>query len=105
MLSLASTTIRQLDEAIDANLVANVSWVPSRMAQARVLDSPTFVLVDSGYATDTLNVVCRARLGRDLAASISSAIKFFGDRAHPFAWWVGPLDEPADLGRALSQAG
>jgi GNAT superfamily N-acetyltransferase len=105
MLQLLSATARQLDEAIEANLVAHMSWVQARLRGARVVDTPQIVLVDSGLPCDTFNFVVRARLGDDAAAQIDRVRRFFAETGHPFSWWVGPLDEPRDLGRHLEAAG
>jgi GNAT superfamily N-acetyltransferase len=105
MLSLETATVREVDEAVEANLVAHMSWVQSRLPGARVESTPELVLVDSGLACDTFNFVCRARLGRDAAGRAAAARRFFDETGHPFSWWVGPPDEPADLGRALEAAG
>ncbi|HMN29695.1 MAG TPA: GNAT family N-acetyltransferase, partial [Caldilineaceae bacterium] len=57
-------------------------------------------------ACDTFNLICRARLGHDLAAQrISAAIDYFAREKRPFSWWVGPADQPADLGQRLLEAG
>lgn len=105
MLNLETATILQVDEAVEANLVVHMSWAQSRLATARVIETRTLVLVDSGFACDTFNFVCRARLRSDVADRVSDAIRFFADVGHPFSWWAGPLDEPADLGHALEGAG
>ena len=51
-----------LHAAMEANLVGHRSWLQARLPGARVLDGADLLLVDSGLETDTLNVVCRARL-------------------------------------------
>jgi ribosomal protein S18 acetylase RimI-like enzyme len=106
MLSLDSATISELYAAIDANLVTHMSWVQARLPGARVIETPDLVLVDSGFATDTFNVICRARLTPNaLQPRIAEALAFFAQVGRPFSWWVGPSDQPENLGQALSQAG
>jgi ribosomal protein S18 acetylase RimI-like enzyme len=56
------------------------------------------VLADSGLECDTFNVVCNARSPR-----IEHVLAHFGER--PFSWWVGPQDEPENLGELLQQHG
>lgn len=62
------------------------------------------VRTDCGMPCDTFNAVCRARLAPGTApARIREAIAWFAER--PFSWWVGPADEPGDLGAMLEAAG
>jgi GNAT superfamily N-acetyltransferase len=64
------------------------------------------VLVDSGLACDTFNVVCRARLAPETAGeAIRSAVAHFAEVGRPFSWWLCPGDEPSDLGARLIAAG
>jgi len=104
VLQLSTATLRDVDSAMEENFVAHVSWLPSQLPGARVVRSPELVLVDSGFESDTFNVICRARFVVDAAHGIKNALECFRDR-RPFSWWVGPLDEPAQLGAALQRAG
>jgi GNAT superfamily N-acetyltransferase len=91
---------------MEANLVVHMSWLQARLPEARVLDRGDLLVVDSGVATDTFNVVCRARLARrGMAERIAETRAHYERVGRPFSWWVGPLDQPAELGDALSAAG
>ncbi|HVR97346.1 MAG TPA: GNAT family N-acetyltransferase [Thermoanaerobaculia bacterium] len=92
--------------ALEQNFVTHASWIPARIASARVHDEPSYLLVDSGLATDTFNLVCRALLDAGSARDqIARAAGHFVEVGRSFSWWVGPLDEPADLGAHLTAAG
>ncbi|HEY3081689.1 MAG TPA: hypothetical protein VGM69_17495 [Chloroflexota bacterium] len=39
---------------MEANFVGHMSWLQARLPGARVLDGADLLLVDSGFATDTL---------------------------------------------------
>jgi ribosomal protein S18 acetylase RimI-like enzyme len=91
---------------METNLATHMSWVQARLPGAQVVETPELLLVDSGFATDTFNVVCRAQLAPEtLESRIAEAITFFRQRGRPFSWWVSPSDQPEGLGQALSQAG
>jgi len=95
-----------LAAAADANLATHFTWVQQQTTGMRVRRSESLVLSDSGLPCDTFNAVCRARLERDAVGSaIHEAIDWFAERSHPFSWWVGPGDRPADLGQQLERAG
>ncbi len=95
-----------LAAAADANLATHFTWVQQQTAGMRVRRSESLVLTDSGLPCDTFNAVCHARLERDsAAAAIRDALDWFAERSHPFSWWVGPGDQPGDLGERLEKAG
>src|ERR687885_2478928 len=95
-----------LAAAADANLVTHVGWVQQRTPGMRVVDTGGLVLVDSGLPCDTFNVVCRARLAQDAAqAHVRAAVDYFAGASRPFAWWLSPADQPADLGEILCAVG
>ncbi|SMB97422.1 GNAT family N-acetyltransferase [Deinococcus hopiensis] len=72
--------------------------------QAQVLDDGQLLVVDSGLASDTFNVITCACLSASQASTrIKKAIQMFGNR--PFSWWVGPQDQPAGLPELLVAEG
>ncbi len=90
--------------AADENLAAHFTWVQSRTLGMRALVREDLVLTDCGMPCDTFNAVCRARLGAATASGrIREAIGWFA--GVPFSWWVGPADEPRDLGARLAAEG
>jgi GNAT superfamily N-acetyltransferase len=83
-----------------------MSWIQARIPGGRVIDAPDLLIADSGIANDTFNFVFRARLAHDrLHERVHDAIATFEQVGRPFSWWVGPSDQPADLGDALARAG
>ena len=95
-----------LADAADANFVVHTSWVPERVPGMRVTIEPQIVLVDSGLACDTFNFICRARFTDEEATKqIRRALAFFRGVERPFSWWVGPADQPFNLGDLLMEAG
>jgi len=72
----------------------------------RVVDEPDLVLVDSGLPCDTFNVVCRARLELVTALErVREVVEYFHGAGRPFSWWLGPADQPPELGEFLLAAG
>jgi ribosomal protein S18 acetylase RimI-like enzyme len=95
-----------LEAADEANKVVHLSWIQDRTAGMHVFSDDELVVVDSGFATDTFNVVCRARLRRATSTErIRSVLRHFRSNGRPFAWWVGPADRPQDLGASLLSNG
>ena len=94
-----------IQQAADLNLVTHMTWVQSRLAGARVELGNDLVLSDSGLPSDTFNFVARARLDSGVEAAIRRVTDYFTAVARPFSWWRGPADRPADLDRALLDAG
>jgi GNAT superfamily N-acetyltransferase len=105
-IDLGQDSTAALAEAADANFVVHATWALRRTAGMRVIDEPELVLADAGLASDTFNIICRARLANDQAPQqIRAAINFFQQAGHPFSWWVGPTDQPPHLGQLLLEAG
>ncbi|HEX6104202.1 MAG TPA: GNAT family N-acetyltransferase [Gemmatimonadales bacterium] len=92
-------------ETADGNLVTHMTWVQSRLPGGHVELGEDLVLSDSGLPCDSFNFVCRARMNLGAAAAVARVVKYFISAGRPFSWWVGPADRPADLGRALLDAG
>jgi ribosomal protein S18 acetylase RimI-like enzyme len=95
-----------LADAADDNLVVHATWAPRQTPGMRVVVEASLVLVDSGLPCDTFNCAFRARLDAvRVRQAIQAALAFFESAGRPFAWWVGPGDQPADLGAYLIAAG
>jgi ribosomal protein S18 acetylase RimI-like enzyme len=95
-----------LENADDANKLTHLSWIQERTHGMQVFADDGLVVVDSGFPTDTFNIVCRARLSKGSTAErIRSVLRHFHSVSRPFTWWVGPADRPDDLGRALLEEG
>jgi len=92
--------------AADENLAVHFTYVHRRLEGMRVREDLGVLLADSGLPCDTFNAACRARLAADTAAArIREAIGWFVEGGRPFSWWVGPGDEPGDLGVLLDAEG
>lgn len=95
-----------LAEALDANMAVHAAWIQRRLPGMEVRDDLGYLLVDAGLATDTFNLICRARLSaRDAAERAAVGLAWFRERRRPFSWWVGPADTPAELGAVLMGLG
>ncbi|WP_437969371.1 GNAT family N-acetyltransferase [Sorangium sp. So ce260] len=106
MISLAGIPAQQLAAAAEDNMAVHASWAQERLPGARVERDAGLVLVDSGLPCDTFNFVLRARLdGGTAEARVAQAIDHFRRAGRPFSWWVGPADEPENLGDLLRAAG
>jgi ribosomal protein S18 acetylase RimI-like enzyme len=100
------TDLASLATAADANLVVHFTHVQRHLTGMRARDDAGLVLADSGLPCDTFNTICRARLTAESAtAAVRDAISWFADVDRPFSWWVGPADEPRDLGARLRAEG
>jgi ribosomal protein S18 acetylase RimI-like enzyme len=97
---------RELSDAADENLAAHAEFPCRALPRSRVERDPELVLVDSGLACDTFNLICRARLiATSARARIEHALAFFRETGHPFSWWLGPGSLPAELPALLADAG
>jgi ribosomal protein S18 acetylase RimI-like enzyme len=97
--------LSNLMDAADANMVTHAGWIQQRIVGMKIVESPELVLIDSGLASDTFNLVCRARMERERALERApEVIEYFRGAGRLFTWWVGPADRPADLGDILSAA-
>lgn len=95
-----------LEAADEANKVAHLSWIQERTRGMQVFSDDELVVVDSGFETDTFNVVCRARLSGGIELErVRSVLRHFRSNGRPFAWWVSPADRPKDLGAVLLSNG
>jgi ribosomal protein S18 acetylase RimI-like enzyme len=95
-----------LAAAADDNLALHAGWVQEHVEGMRVVADRDLVLVDSGLSCDTFNLICRARLEQPSAPDrVREAIATFRDAGRPFSWWLGPGDQPHDLGEMLLDAG
>lgn len=59
---------------------------------------PGVLAVYAGVASDTFNKAFGYRGGVPLEQTVAAVRGFFGDRAAPYAWWLGPLSgmQPLD---------
>src|SRR5690606_18325707 len=94
-----------LVEALDENMVVHASWLHHRLPGMRVQDDGRLLLADSGLASDTFNIACRARLGADVRERVAGAIRWFAGRKRLYSWWVSSADQPPDLGAILADHG
>ncbi len=93
-------------EAAADNFATHVSWAPSRIRGMRVAQDDGLLLVDSGLASDTFNVVCRSRLPQGSAAKrVREAIDHFRRERRTFSWWTAPGDRPEGLAGLLVENG
>jgi len=96
----------QVAERADENFVVHATWVVARTAGMTARISEELVIADSGLACDTFNFVCRARLEPSTTEeAASAAVAHFAGQPRPFSWWVGPADQPRDLGAVLERLG
>lgn len=93
-------------ERADEVFVTHVTWALERTAGMMTRVRPDLVLADSGLPCDTFNFVCRARLDDATAGEgAREAVSYFTRVQRPFSWWVGPADQPRDLGSVLEGLG
>ncbi|KAI9003484.1 hypothetical protein DFJ74DRAFT_713700 [Hyaloraphidium curvatum] len=105
MLSLDESSPGELAEAIASNFASHCSVLAARLPDA-VVRTTRFCLVDTGLPCDTFNTVTLSKLTEDDAEeAVRSMIARFRDAKRPFAYWVSPVDTPADLPGILAEAG
>ena len=98
--------MRRPETAAEKNLVAHMTWVQSRLSGGQVEVDDELVVSDSGLACDSFNFVCRARLSNEVGRErIARVVRQFTGVGRPFSWWLGPTDEPAELGAILLDSG
>jgi ribosomal protein S18 acetylase RimI-like enzyme len=94
---------------IEEIFAVRAAWLPSHLPRAVVRVEPRAVVIDSGFPSETFNVVCRARLGElppsEQLDAIEAIARPFRNAARPFAWWIGAASTPPDLGALLERAG
>jgi ribosomal protein S18 acetylase RimI-like enzyme len=106
MPELTSALPPDIGERADAAFVVHVCWALDRTPGMTTRVTPELVLADSGLACDTYNFICRARLPSGTAmATAQDAIAHFTRSRRPFSWWVGPADQPGELGDILEALG
>jgi len=104
--NLQTLTIPQVADAADENFVVHASWAQQRTAGMTVIDDGRLLLTDSGLPTDTFSIICRARLSpAEALARIAATLAYYQQVDRPFSWWVGPADQPTNLGELLLKAG
>jgi len=98
--------VPSVQERADENFVVHATWAAARTKGMTSRVASHLVITDSGLPCDTFNFICRARLDPGSAFDIAaSAVAYFEERRRPFSWWLGPADQPRDLGRILDSAG
>jgi GNAT superfamily N-acetyltransferase len=75
----------------------------SRLPESRVHDRGAYVIVDTGLASDALNIVFGAERHGLTSADVTNVLTYFAERRLPFTWWLGPSHLWA--GEALCQEG
>ncbi len=92
--------------AMEANLVGHFRFDRSQLPNAYMIDSPELLLIDSGYRSDTFNIITRANLPVDTIHShIHNAISHFRSKDYNFSWWIGPTSRPPNLEAELVACG
>jgi GNAT superfamily N-acetyltransferase len=93
-------------ERADDNFVVHATWAVAHTRGMACRVQPDLVIADSGLPCGTFNFVCRARLDSGSAAAAARrAVAHFEEHRRPFSWWVGPADQPSDLGSILEDIG
>jgi ribosomal protein S18 acetylase RimI-like enzyme len=100
--SLDASVAQRADESFVVHATWAVNLTPGMASRV----APHLVIADSGLRCDTFNFICRARLDTRSASDVAAAaVAYFEERGRPFSWWVGPADQPSDLGRTLEVIG
>jgi ribosomal protein S18 acetylase RimI-like enzyme len=85
-----------------AALLTSVAGVPGSEAVV----APDVIFGTLGIPIPPLNNVIGARFAAETAdGRIDGVLRWFAERQMPLLWWVGPDDEPGDLGRRLIDHG
>lgn len=103
--TLIPTSKQQLIPYMETNFFTYMSYYARQLPDMRVIDDPNILIVDSTFASDTFNYICRARFETDVEREIERAVSYFKSRNLPYAWWVTPNSYPHNLGTYLNRCG
>jgi GNAT superfamily N-acetyltransferase len=82
--------------AMEENLLSHFSYLARQTRGMEVIDTPEYLLVNSGLPSDNFNIIyCRGPWRASCKAALRKAIDSFRPRGFPFAVWVGPESQAA----------
>ena len=89
------------------NMYLQMTYFDRNLIDHQVIEDPDLTIVSSPVASDSFNCVLRTHFDapKNIKQRIYDVKEFFVARSVPFAWWVGPLDEPNNLGECLAEQG
>ncbi len=95
-----------LVKAMEANLNVHMTHFPQYLNQVALIREPGFTIINSGLPDDTFNYVIDADFTITAADErIRDVSAYFQQKSVPYAWWISPHDQPADLDRCLEKHG
>mmetsp|Transcript_7873 Transcript_7873/g.9761 ORF Transcript_7873/g.9761 Transcript_7873/m.9761 type:complete len:268 (-) Transcript_7873:22-825(-) len=89
-----TSSLPAITAALEENMLAKFSYIPSRVAGMKVLCDDSCTLVDSGTSSDMFNVLCGWKVCDPAVIQEKEAV-FGTDRG--FAHWIGFMGEPSEL--------
>lgn len=96
----------KLIKAVIANLNVYKTYFPQYISKIELIRVPGLTIVNSGLPDNLFNYVMDADFSAAEAdKKISEVTHMFLPQKIPFSWWVGPYDNPKDLGKYLENNG
>ncbi len=96
----------KLLKALEGNLYFHMTHLLRYTPGAEYIGRNTVSWVSTPVADDEFNYAIQTHLQpRDLDLWIDRTIAYFQSKTLPFFWWVGPSDEPKNLGEKLKERG
>src|SRR5437763_17205307 len=93
-------------KSFEANLWDRAAYLCRARKDAEVSDTADLLIVDSGLASPSLNIIGKCSLHPRFGADrIEAAIKHFRDKKLPFTWIVGPQSGHGSLEPTLKGLG
>lgn len=97
---------QQILELAEDAIFAKFSHQPMLLPGMVVENDMGYTMIDSGYPSDTFNIVCRSHLDPDYVEQGIQLVKdYFSDVGRPVCWWIGPTSEPHELADVLMTQG
>jgi ribosomal protein S18 acetylase RimI-like enzyme len=105
--TLRTPSKSDLIAAIETNFCTQlIFWQQSSLQGVNIRQQPDAKWLKTGLPHPMFNIVTGARFpADDVDTRIEATLAQFQPQGIPFNWWIGPLSEPADLGRKLEDHG
>jgi ribosomal protein S18 acetylase RimI-like enzyme/predicted nucleotidyltransferase len=86
----------------ETNQFSKCTYLPRALGYS-VIDNGFASVTNCNLNTSMFNVTCRAKFDDQVGTRIQEIVDQYNNK--PFAWWIGLMDIPADLGSELEKYG
>jgi ribosomal protein S18 acetylase RimI-like enzyme len=98
---LRNSTISEIEQALEKNMMAKFSYLPSLNTDMEVIENKNMLIINSNCKADMFNIICKIKKAN--TKILQNAINFFVKNKLPFAFWLGFKDEAENLKDELNQ--